>query len=299
MDETQRQDDATHGFWQWIQQIDRRAIYVVLFIILTVAVVTKSQIRITPTSNAYRLYTAVEACPDDGVILIMCTWDYGTQGESWPQYEALVHHCLTGGKRFAIISGNAVAAAMHNQIVENRVAAVERTTGRKIVYGRDWINLGFKAGGFGGGSWGAFYAALADDIRGFFGNRDFKNNELSKLPIMERIRNAGDFYMIFEISFATEGIYSWIGIVRPKYPKPLYGGGVTAIVAPDVYPYVDSGQLVAMLDGYRGAAEYEKLLGFDKQGRGHRQANAQSWAHILILALLILGNVGYFMARRK
>jgi len=61
---------------------------------------------------------------------------------------------------------------------------------------------------------------------------------------------------------------------------------------------VDSGQLAALIDGYRGAAEYEKLIGFDDRGRGHRQANAQSWGHILIFVLLVLGNVGYFMSRR-
>ena len=79
----------------------------------------------------------------------------------------------------------------------------------------------------------------------------------------------------------------------------LYGGAVTAICAPDAYPYVDSGQLVALIDGYRGAAEYEKLIGFDTKGRGHRQANAQTGAHVLILVLLALGNVGYFITRRK
>jgi hypothetical protein len=62
---------------------------------------------------------------------------------------------------------------------------------------------------------------------------------------------------------------------------------------------VDSGQLAALIDGYRGAAEYEKLIGFEDRGRGHRQANAQSWAHILIFVLLVVGNIGYFMTRRR
>jgi hypothetical protein len=295
MDQTPNKSPAPKGFWDRMQTIDRRIIYVVLFVILTVFMAIKVPTNITPTSNAYRLYKAVEQCPDDGVILIMGMWGFGTQGENWPQYEALVYHCLSRGKKFAVASSDAVAISKQNQIIENRAADIERRTGRRIVYGRDWVNLGFKLGG---AAPAAYYTALADNVREFFGNRDFKNNDLSKLPIMENIRNAGDFYMVFEVAAGLEGIYVWVGIIRPKYPHTLYAGAVTAIVAPDAYPYVDSGQLAALIDGYRGAAEYEKLIGFEDKGRGHRQANAQSWAHILIFVLLVLGNVGYFMTRR-
>jgi len=36
--------------------------------------------------------------------------------------------------------------------------------------------------------------------------------------------------------------------------------GVTAVMAADLYPYLQSGQLVGMLAGLKGAAEYEKLV---------------------------------------
>jgi hypothetical protein len=298
MNATRETGNGKHGFWYALQGIDRRFIYVILFIILTVTIAMRSHISVTPTSSAHRLYKAIEACPDDKPILVMGMWGYGTQGENWPQYEAIVYHCLDRGKKLVVAGGDAVSISLQNQIIENRVADIERHGGRKIVYGRDWINLGFKAGGVAGGNWGAYYLSLSDDVRGFYGNRDFKNNDLSKMPIMEGVRTAGDFYLVFEVAAGLEGIYTWVGIIRPKYPHVLYGGAVTAIVAPDAYPYVDSGQLVALIDGYRGAAEYEKLIGFDTKGRGHRQANAQTGAHVLILVLLALGNLGYFMTQR-
>ena len=297
MNETPQRKQAEKTFWDTMQTIDRRVIYVILFVILTVFMAVKVPINITPTSNARKLYKAVEACPDDGVILIMGMWGFGTQGENWPQYEALVYHCLKAGKKFAVAGGDPVSMSKQNQIIENRAAEIERRTGRKIVYGRDWVNLGFKQ--LAGAHIAAYYTALAEDVLVFYGNRDFKNNDLSKQPIMANIRKAGDFYMIFEVAAGLEGIYTWVGIIRPKYPTTLYGGAVTAIVAPDAYPYVDSGQLVALIDGYRGAAEYEKLIGFDDKGRGHRQANAQSWAHIFIFFLLVVGNIGYYMSRRS
>ena len=295
MDIAPDKETGPRGFWGWMQAIDRRVIYVVLFVLLTVCIAVKVPINITPTSNAYRLFNAVNECPDDGVILIMGMWGLGTKGENWPQFEALVYHCLNTGKKFAVAGNDPISIAVQNQIIESRAADVERRTGRHIVYGRDWVNLGYKQSG--GVSQAAYYVSLADNVREFFGNRDFKNNDLSKMPIMENIRNAGDFYMVFEVAAGLDGIYVWVGIIRPKYPNTLYGGAVTAIVAPNAYPYVDSGQLVALIDGPRGAAEYEKLIGFEDKGRGHRQANAQSWAHILIFILLVLGNIGYFVTR--
>ena len=87
------------------------------------------------------------------------------------------------------------------------MADIERGDGHKIVYGRDWLNLGFKAGGVAGGNWGAYYLSLSDDVRCFYGNRDFKNNDLSKTPIMESVRTAKDFYLIFEVTAGANNFY--------------------------------------------------------------------------------------------
>jgi hypothetical protein len=60
-------------------------------------------------------------------------------------------------------------------------------------------------------------------------------------------------------------------------------------MAPLAYPYLDSGQLVGMLTGMRGAAEYEQLLGY--QDVGSWAMAGQSFAHAFILVLIVLGNV--------
>ena len=47
----------------------------------------------------------------------------------------------------------------------------------------------------------------------------------------------------------------------------------------------------------RGAAEYEKLIGI--LGTATTGMQAQSIVHILIIALVVLGNVGYFLGRGR
>jgi hypothetical protein len=51
-----------------------------------------------------------------------------------------------------------------------------------------------------------------------------------------------------------------------------------------------------MLLGVKGAGDYETLLGV--KGRGTKVATALSMVYALIIGLIVLGNVGHFLARR-
>jgi hypothetical protein len=60
-------------------------------------------------------------------------------------------------------------------------------------------------------------------------------------------------------------------------------------MAPEAYPYLDSRQLVGMLTGMRGAAEYEQLN--HSPSFGVTAMAGQSFAHLCILVLIGLGNL--------
>ncbi len=117
------------GFWHIIQNIDRRIIYAILFVLLVWATYKPLKVSITPTENPRRLYAAVEACPDDKVIFIMGFWGFGTQGENWPQFEALVYHCLKSRKKFALMGADALSIHKYNQIVEDMIRKVREEGG--------------------------------------------------------------------------------------------------------------------------------------------------------------------------
>jgi len=76
-------------------------------------------------------------------------------------------------------------------------------------------------------------------------------------------------------------------------------------MVPEAYPLLQSGQLVGMLAGVKGAAEYAALL---EQRPGAtltwkypplRAMNAVSIAHVLIVVLILLGNYQYFTRYRR
>ena len=73
--------------------------------------------------------------------------------------------------------------------------------------------------------------------------------------------------------------------------------GVTSIQVNEVMPYVQSGQIIGVLAGMPGAAEYEALLG--QKGSATSGMDAQSIAHLVIVLFIILGNAAFFIERQR
>ena len=67
-------------------------------------------------------------------------------------------------------------------------------------------------------------------------------------------------------------------------------------MAPDLFPFIQSGQMIGVLGGLSGAAEYEAILKYP--GKATAGMSAQSIAHLIIVVFIVFGNVVYFLSRR-
>jgi hypothetical protein len=111
---------------------------------------------------------------------------------------------------------------------------------------------------------------------------------------MRGIRTYGDVAFLINISAGYPGIKEWVQQVVSIYGVKMVGG-TTGVSAPEYYPYYQSRQLLGLLEGLKGAAEYEKLLGCI--GSATRGMDAQSTGHWAIVFFIVLGNVVYFLRR--
>ena len=111
---------------------------------------------------------------------------------------------------------------------------------------------------------------------------------------MQTVDRYDDVQFVFAIS-DNATIEYWVSIVGARFGARI-GAGVTAVMAPKLFAYLDAGQLVGILGGMKGGAEYEKLIGRPEWAT--RGMGAQSLIHLVIIAFIVLGNIGFFASRR-
>jgi hypothetical protein len=112
---------------------------------------------------------------------------------------------------------------------------------------------------------------------------------------MEGVRDFGSISFVMNVSAGFPGIREWIQFAGDRFHTPI-GAALTAVSAPEMYPYYPN-QMVGVLGGMKGAAEYEAITGF--RGKGTTYMVAQSFAHVVVVLFVILGNVAYFLNRRR
>jgi len=160
------------------------------------------------------------------------------------------------------------------------------------VYGRDYVNWGFRPSG-------AAVTLLKAAVRDIPGTvqKDRRQQPIASYPVMRNIKTSEDIAAIIEVTGSNSlDIYIQYFQRAGKTPIPtLYCP--TSVMAPEAFPLLSSGQLQGMTVGLKGAIEYEALL---KEPGFATQASASlSYAHFLIIAMIILGNIAMFASRKS
>lgn len=158
------------------------------------------------------------------------------------------------------------------------------------IEGKDFVYLGYLPGTE------ASVTQMAKDVWGASGGKDWRGNSLEQAPMMANIHSAADFTIIV-CDFSGDPFYYVRQWVLP-YKVPLYAISPTSLF-PLIVPYEPS-QIKNILVGIRGAAEYDFLNA--NPGPALASMNAQSFAHILAIGVIVLGNVIYWgdrLGRKK
>ena len=112
---------------------------------------------------------------------------------------------------------------------------------------------------------------------------------------MQQITNYNDIDLLLVLA-SGDTVESWIIYAQTKSPLKI-AARITAVINSQLYPYLQTGQLMGLLNGYLGAAEYEKLIG--EFAEGSVGLNIATWVHTLIVGLVIIGNIVFFIQRRR
>ena len=258
--------------------------YILLAIVIAAPLVVNLDLPIVPSPAARGFYDTVEQMPDDKIAIVSANWAAGTEAENGPQTEALIRHLFMRNKKFAVMSFD----PQGSQFADDIATRLAKELGKE--YGVDWVHWGFRP-----------FPQLILTVQGIGRDipktigTDKNGTPLSEIPMMRGVRNVKDVGLIAEITpSATLGV--WIAFIYGPYRTPILYAP-TSVSGPEGFNWLDSGQIKGMLVGMKGAAEYEQLI--EARGFATRGASALSSSHLLIIVLIVLGNVGYVISRRR
>jgi len=153
----------------------------------------------------------------------------------------------------------------------------------------DYTYLGYKSS-----KSDAIILGMGEDISIPFPT-DYSNYPVSKIPMMQNIKNYNDISLIVDFGSGNSPDW-WITYAGARYHEKI-AIGCTGVMVSGLYPYLKAGQLVGLIGGLKGAAEYEKLI--SKPAKATLGMNAQSIAHLAIILLVVFGNVIFLLEKHR
>ena len=270
-------------FLFFLLQMDRRIVFVLVALAVVAPLIMPLNLPIVVGDKVRRLYDAIDQLPPRSrPVLVSVDYDPSTVPELQPMTLAVLRHCFSKEIPVIVTTMFPTGAGLARDAMET--VAKEYPN---LSYGTDYAYMGYKPG------YSLVILGIGENFQATYPS-DGYGTPSSKLPILKNVKNYDDIAIM--VDFTASAAYEvWIMFAHQKYGCKV-GAGVTAVMASDAYPYLNSGQLEGLLGGLSGAAEYEKLIG--APGTATIGMDAQSIAHILIIVLIILGNVAYFATRR-
>ena len=236
------------------------------------------------------MFAAIDSLgPQSKPVLISIDFDPQSMPELYPMLLAILRHCFARDIKVILMALWPQAPGL----VEMALEQIPKEFNKE--YSKDYAFLGYKFGVT------AILLGMGENIKSVF-PVDYYGTPLDSLKITADIKNYEDISHIVTLSTGDPGWRAWLLFAQSRYNASI-GIGVTAVSAADVYPYVETGQVIGLLAGMKGAAEYEILVqrnGYSEEKRTAVQGmDAQSLGHLFIMIFIIIGNIGYFFSRRR
>lgn len=279
-------------FIEKMQRIDRRIIFLLIFLAVAIPMMLNLVFIVRPSPIVEAIFDKMEELPSGSRVLISFDYAPSTVPENQPMADALIRHAFILGHKIYIMAIWPTGEALANETIEN---VIKKEFPDKV-YGVDYVQLGYKAGAQG------LINAIYTDFKSMF-TTDGAGTDVNLIPMMLPIRGLPDFHFILAVCAGKPGLKEWVQFAGDRGSIPI-AGGVTAVEAPLLYPYYPA-QMVGLMGGLQGAAEYEAALiaKYPEKAalstRAVKLMGPQTVAHLVIIFFVIIGNAAFFIQRSR
>ncbi len=239
---------------EFLLNFKKKYIYLVMFVLISTPLILKVTQETYETKEVKSIYQRVEEIyqhnkenPEDKLALfISVDFAPSTKAECDPMMNAMLRHAFL--RDIPVLGWAGVPQGIDYGL--ERFNTIAKEYNKK--YGEDYIYLGY--------AYPFLQAALAfgTDVRIFASTDYYGKDTYDNYPIMEKFNNYNQLGLFTSIT-GTSLAEGWIQYANGLFNQDV-AAGVTAVNASRLYPFLQSGQLVGMMGGLKGAAEYEQMV---------------------------------------
>ena len=263
--------------------IDRRIIFAAVFLGVAIPLLTDVQFPVKPSKQVRAVYDEIErvAGKEDPLVLLSFAYGASTEPEMQPMAKALLRHLFSRDVGVVAICLWPEAPGLTQLALEETAAEYTKK------YGEDYAFMGYKPGTY------SVIINMGQDFADAF-PKDNWGTPTAKVPLTAGVAGLSDFDLVIDLAAGDSIEFWWLPFGQERYSLP-FAAGCTAVMAPDLYPFLQSGQMRGLIGGLVGAAEYEALIGHP--GGATAGMSPQSVTHLIIVFFILVGNAAYFAAR--
>jgi len=282
--------------YEILKNLDRRWIFLAMGLAVAIPVLFQLQFPETSSALSEACFNEIENLQPGDRVLLAFDFDPASKGELEPMATSFVRQCSKKKLKLYFMTLWPVGP----QMIDEAIDRVIRTDFPEMIYGDDYVNLGYKPG------YEGVIKVIISDLKTLY-STDARGTNIDQIPMCRGIDNIRDMNLIINVSAGYPGAKEWIQYAATPYKELPMIAGCTGVQAALLYPYVPA-QLPGLLGAIKGAAEYEQLVNdkYDVQAglvtpprylEAKRRMGPQFVAHLLMVGLIILGNITYFLQR--
>ncbi len=273
--------------WSKLGDLDVRWIHIIFLVVITWPLLNPIGLPMVVSPEVRDYAEALDALPPGSVVWIGADYHAAAAAEVNAHVVSTFKRALEKDLNIMIMTLDAEAPA----ILEKLLPPIAESMGK--TYGVDYVNLGYNPAA------AVALRAMSRDIKSASGNVDHYGNSLDDLPLMKKVPKLTKEHVDVIVSIDIGGHLgskAYMEYVTEPLGIPLLVACSAGMTMQNM-PYYRSRQMIGLLPGLAGSAQYEIWL--QDPGMATAKMDAQSLGIVAFIIFLFLGNLGYLAGRSQ
>ncbi len=271
--------------WEKLTALPREVVMSLVILAMVVPAVSPLGLPLMTGDMSKAWYNTVDALPEGSIILMDIGYGSGGYPSLGPGNIAALHQMFEGGLKVVLMATSLEGTMMYPLIM----AEVMPEENYGLVYGEDYVFIGYIAGEQ------TAMAGVLGDLKSLV-SVDYQGTSIDSFSLMDNVNGADDIDLVAYLTTGGGIAEGWVYQAYSQYNMDVIGG-VLSMMTTSIKPYYDSGQLLGIMDGIKGAADLEFITGHP--GDAIVSSDILTFTQILVLIFILVGNLSYWMLKQE